>query len=171
MRVRTVDLAGNSVPLKQASPAEVSLPGGVDLPYFRFEPIAQPIVTLVEPIKQGASLENLVIRSYNHDPSLDNVATTENDHRHILPPRTSVRMVEYHGMLDDGAGHLKGDQPTYDMLAKRDAAELPTVPGVIPTEGKIPMVMDAQAKTVYLPDPIARGAALRDLPNTRSNTN
>lgn len=164
MRVRTVDLAGNSVPLSQASPATVSLPGETDLPYLRFEPVAQPIVALVEPLKQGASLEQLVIRSYNSDISLDTNATLENDHRHIYPPRASVRMVEHHGMIDDAAGHLKGDAATYQMLADRDAAEIPTV-------NKVPMETNAQAKTVYLPDPIARGAAFRNLPNTRSNTN
>lgn len=163
MRVRTVDLAGNSLPLNQVAPRNVVLPSGTELPYLRFEPVAQPIVVLVEPLKQGATLETLVIRSYNHDITLDGVATLENDHRHIMPPRTSVRMVEHHGMLDDAAGHLKGDGATYNLLATRDAAEIPTV-------DKVPMDTDAQAKVNYLADPIAHGAAFRDLPNTRSNT-
>lgn len=163
MRVRAVDLAGNSVPLSQTSPTNISLPNGTDLPYLRFEPVPHPVLILVESLQKGASLERLVIRSYNHDISLDSVATGENDHRHILPPRASVRMVEHHGALDDAAGHLKGDSATYNMLIARDAAELPTVNGV-PTDTR------AQATTPYLPDPIARGAAFRNLPNTRSNT-
>jgi hypothetical protein len=163
MRVRAVDLAGNSVPLSQSSPANLSLPGGTDLPYLRFEPVPHPVVVLVESLQQGASLLRLVIRSYNHDISQDSVATHENDHRHILPPRASVRMVEYHGVLDDSSGHLKGDSATYNLLITRDEAEIPTV-------NKVPTDTRAQATTPYLPDPIARGAAFRNLPNTRSNT-
>jgi hypothetical protein len=163
MRVRTVDLAGNSVALSQAAPRNIELPSGTDLPYLRFEPVAQPIMLLVEPLKQGASLETMVIRSYNHDISLDGVPTLENDHRHIMPPRTAVRMVEHHGMLDNAAGQLKGDAATYGMLVSRDAAEYPTV-------NKVPMDQNAQAMVNYLPDPISRGAAFRNLPNTRSNT-
>ncbi len=162
MRVRAVDLAGNSVPLTQPSQANLSLPSGTDLPYLRFEPVPHPVVVLVESLEKGASLERLVIRSYNHDISLDNVSTHENDQRHILPPRASVRMAEHHGMLD-GAGHLQGDSTTYDMLVTRDEAQIPTI-------GKVPTDTRAQATTPYLPDPIAHGAAFRNLPNTRSNT-
>jgi hypothetical protein len=163
VRVRTVDLAGNSVPLNQSSPATASLPSGTDIPYFRFEPVPDPVVVLVEDLKQGASLERMVIRSYNSDISLDRTATHENDHRHILPPRASVRMVEHHGVIDDAQGHLKGDSNTYNMLTTRDAAS-------IPSENQVPIIRGAQATAPYLPDPIARGAAFRNLPNTRSNT-
>jgi hypothetical protein len=163
MRVRAVDLAGNSVRLSQPSPANLSLPSGTDLPYLRFEPVPHPVVVLVESLQHGASQLRLVIRSYNHDISQDSVATLENDDRHIFPPRASVRMVEHHGMLDDSSGHLKGDNATYNMLITRDAAEIPIL-------NKVPTDLRAQATTPYLPDPIARGAAFRDLPNTRSNT-
>jgi hypothetical protein len=164
MRVRAVDLAGNSVPLKVSVPDGLSLPSHTELPYLRFEPVPHPVVVLRKGTQQGASLEILVIRSYNHDPCLDHTPTLEIDERHIFPPRASVRMVEHHGMLDDALGDLKGDGATYALITARDDAEIPSI-------NKVPTVPQAQATTPYLPDPIARGAAFRNLPNTRYNTN
>jgi hypothetical protein len=166
LRARTVDLGGNSVPLGHKSPPDVATPGGTPLPYFRFEPVADPVMMLRENLNPGASLERLVIRSYNSHPSLDKVITAENDQRHILPPRTSEHMAEQHGMFDDAQGKLKGDPATYAEIIKRDAAELP-----LSKPGGPPLDPHPQASAPYLPDPIARGAAFRDLPNTPDNTN
>ena len=163
LRARIVDLAGNSVPLSLTSP-DLALPDGTELPYLRFEPAPYPALALREILQQGASLDRLVIRSYNSSPVLDKVATSEIDQRHIVPPRASVRMIERHAVLDDAQGRLKGDATTYNLIATRDAAQLPSLNG-------IPFISQAQASVPYLPDPIARGAALRDLPNTRFDTN
>ena len=115
-------------------------------------------------MQQGGSLEQLVIRSYNDDLSKDRIATGEIDQRHIYPPRASVRMAEHHGMFDDAQGKLKADAATYAMIIDRDDGE-------IPNRNNTPMETNPQATTTYLPDPLGRGAAFRDLPNTRSNTN
>lgn len=163
LRARTVDLAGNSVSLDhQADPALV-VPSQTPLPYLRFEPVPHPVVVLREPLEQGASLDRLVIRSYNTDPSLDSVASTESDQRHVVPPRAAVRMAERHGMLDSAAGKLRGDAATYAMITSLDKGEIPVSNGV-------PIDPRAQAATPYLPDPIARGAAFRDLPKTPGDT-
>ncbi len=164
LRARAVDVAGNSLPLNAGTPAIAALPadGGL-LPYFRFEPVDAPLVVLQQPATAGGSLERLVIRSYNNDPSLDAVPTSAIDARHIAPPRTSVRMAEQHGLLDDASGHLRGDAGTFHQIVQRDNYELPK-------QGGTPLDPGAHLQVSYLPDPLSRGAALRDLPNTPDNT-
>ena len=163
LRARAVDLAGNSVPLAHEAASNVVAPPDMGLPYLRFEPVPHPVVLLRDGLQLGAALERLVIRSHNSDPSLDAVATSEVDQRHVVPPRASVRMAEQHGMFDDPQGKLKGDAATYDTIVARDKAELNQINGV-------PIDPRPQIPTPYLPDPIARGAALRNLPNTPNNS-
>ncbi len=164
LRARAVDLAGNSVPLNSRTPAQCAMPAnGVPLRYMRFDPVPPPVVVLRQPAQAGGSLERLVIRSYNHDLALDTTPTTETDERHIGPPRTSVRMAEQHGMFDDAQGRLRGDASTYDMIVTRDAYEFPK-------QGGMPLESSATLDVAYLPDPIARGAAFRDLPNAPDDT-
>jgi hypothetical protein len=163
IRARAVDLAGNSIALAAATPLELVAPaGGAQLPYLRFEPVPPPLVVLRAEPGAGGSLERLVIRSYNSSQSLDTAASTETDERHVAPPKTSVQLAELHGMLDDANGRLRGDQATYDLLVTRDR-------GTIPAYGGVPLEPGPQLAVSYLPDPIARGAALRDLPNAPDN--
>jgi hypothetical protein len=165
LRARAVDLAGNSVEATADStdPA-TTLPDGGELPYQRFEPVPPPLVVLQQQPRLGSSLEQLVIRSNNSDESLDASATWEADQRHVGPPKTSVRLAEQHGAFDDAAGHLRGDAATYGLIVSRDSA-------TIPTDAGVPLDPGAELAVSYLPDPIGRGAALRDLPNTLDNTN
>jgi hypothetical protein len=164
LRARAVDIAGNSLPLSAGTPADAALPAsGALFPYLRFEPVTPPLVVPQQPPTAGASLERLVIRSYNSDPSLDAAATGVQDSRHIAPPRSSVRMAEQHGMLDAANGQLRGDANTYNLIVQRDHYELPT-------QGGSPLVPGADLEVLYLPDPLARGAAFRDLPNTQADT-
>jgi hypothetical protein len=164
LRARAVDIAGNSLPLDAETPVTAALPaGGALLPYLRFEPVNPPLVVLQHSVAAGGSLERLVIRSHNTDPSLDGVPTPEEDSRHIAPPRTSVRMAEQHGMFDDANGHLKGDASTYHLIVQTDNYKLPT-------QGGKPLDPSANLQVLYLPDPLSRGAALRDLPNTPEDT-
>jgi hypothetical protein len=164
LRARAVDLAGNSLPLAAQTPQPVALPaGGVLLPYLRFEPVPPPLLVLQNPAEPGGSLERLVIRSFNSDPSLDAVPTTEFDSRHVAPPRASVRMAEQHGMLDNVHGHLRGDSNLFNLIVARDNYELPKKDGV-------QLVPQDTLQVLYLPDPFSRGAALRNLPNAPSDT-
>jgi hypothetical protein len=164
LRARAVDLAGNSVPLKHSQGSDLAASSTGELPYLRFEPVPHPILLLREDPKSGGSIDRLVIRSHNSRESLDTVPSNEIDQRHVVPPRTSVRMVECHRMFDDAQRKLKGDAATYNMIATRDKAEFPVSKGV-------PLESRAQATTPFLPDPIARGAAFGNLPNTPTNTN
>jgi len=177
MRARAVDLAGNSMqvddPLADALATVMALPrdpGGFT--YLRYEPVVSPLVVIRDEqavTLPGSAVDRIVIRTYNADPGQDGVAAalTAND-RHILPPRTSVEIAERHGMFDDAAGKLKSDAATYKLAADRDAAELPQA--TIEIAGKTdnyPIVTDAAvADLPYLPDPLSRGAALRDLPGS-----
>jgi hypothetical protein len=163
LRARAVDLAGNSVLLSHESPTDVVAPAHTELSYLRFEPSGPPALVLRDPLLTGASLQRLVIRTYNSDPSLDRVPSGEVDQRHVAPPKAAVRMVEQHGLLDGPKGHLRGDRLTYRMIVARDR-------GVFPQSGETPMDGRAQITVPYFPDPIARGAALQNLPNTANDT-
>ncbi len=163
LRARAVDLAGNSLPLTAQNSQSCALPsGGILLPYMRFEPVPPPLLVLQKPAQPGGSLERLVIRSFNSDPSLDSVPTTDFDSRHVAPPRCSVRMAEQHGMFDNVHGHLRGDASVFNLIVARDKYELPT-------KGGVPLESQDSLAVSYLPDPFSRGAALRDLPNTPDN--
>ncbi|QNI37037.1 hypothetical protein [Edaphobacter albus] len=175
MRARAVDLAGNSMqvddPLATSLAAIMALPrdpGGFT--YLRYEPVISPQVVIRDQqavTLPGSAVDRIVVRTYNANPAQDGVAAdlTANN-RHILPPRTSVEMAERHGMFDDATGKLKSDAATYKLIADRDAAELPQAS--INVAGKVdnfPMVTDAGVTDLpYLPDPLSRGAALRNLP-------
>lgn len=163
LRARAVDLAGNSVALEAPTPADLAWPSsGAVMPYLRFEPILHPIVVPRQLPVNGASLERLVIRSYNAGAALDTVPTEETDERHIAPPRVAVRLAEAQGMFDDAQGVLKGDAAIYAMIATRDAFDLPI-------EQDIAIVSGPTLDVGYLPDPLARGAAFRNLPGTVAN--
>ncbi|MGO8701999.1 MAG: hypothetical protein ACLQVY_30315 [Limisphaerales bacterium] len=167
LRVRTVDLAGNSLPVATSLPPSLNLfaapANGAQMRYFRFEPVGPPLVVLRQNTQPGASLERLVIRSSNANLSLDAKPTTETDQRHIAPPRTALRMAEHHGVLDVN-GKLNGGAAAYNMIQSRDKFEFPT-------QGTVPMDPNPNLQVGYLPDPIARGASFASLPNTLSNTN
>ncbi len=164
LRARAVDLAGNSLPLTAATPQQNALPaGGLLVPYMRFEPVASPLLVLQNAAGPGGSLERLVIRSFNSDPSLDAAPTTEYDSRHIAPPRTSARMAEQHGMFDNVHGHLRGDTSIFNVIVARDGYE-------VPSKGGVQLVPQDTLPVLYLPDPLSYGAALRALPNAPVDT-
>ncbi|MCB4771563.1 hypothetical protein LGR54_23410 [Ancylobacter sp. Lp-2] len=167
VRVRIVDLAGNSPGVQEAGPAHVPLvlPAAPEAqPYFRYEPVPHPVLVLRRQPESGRpALDRLVIRSFNNDPSLDHASCGESDERHVAPPRAAVDLVELHGALDDAAGRLKGDAATFDAVVARDDAAFTTVPiGDPPKE--TPLVAAEQLTADYSPDPLARAAAFRSLP-------
>jgi hypothetical protein len=164
LRARTVDLAGNSLPVSASVPDSFVAPAnGVQIKYLRFEPVSHPIVVLQQLPQQGGSLERLVIRSRNSSPALDSTATNASDQRYIAPPRVAERLVEQHGLFDV-KGVIDGSTKTYDLIVERDGF-------VIPTVEKNPLVPGSTFDVGYFPDPLARCAALRNLPNTPNDTN
>jgi hypothetical protein len=168
VRVRAVDLAGNSLSVAAPVPdAFVAPANGIQLKYLRFEPVGPPIVVLQQVPQQGGSLERLVIRSNNKSVADDGTPTNQTDQRHIAPPRVAERLVEQHGLLDV-KGKLDGSAATYSEIIKRDGFALPTVKD--PKLNEAPLVPGPNLDVGYFPDPFARGAALRNLPNTPDDT-
>lgn len=168
MRARVVDLAGNSRSFEEpdeshALPAE---PHG--RPYLRHEAVPSPLVVLRGPLTPesapGESLERMVIRTTNTDRARDDAPTTVTAERHIAPPRTTPAQAEAHGAFDDDrTGHLRGDAATYRMIRDRDAAELTR-------HGDVPVAPEDRMRLSYLPDVLALGATMRDLPGTPDGT-
>ncbi|MBP6016522.1 MAG: hypothetical protein KA586_07360 [Candidatus Promineofilum sp.] len=176
LRARTVDLAGNSLahdaPLAALLSLTMALPRSLaGLPYLRFEPVNAPLVVIRDPAAitgPGSSVNRLVIRTYNDNPAADaNPADTTAGDRHLLPPRTSVEMGERLGMFDDATGKLRGDAATWQLIAERDAGQLNhqaiEVAGQPPQDYPVEPG-DSLAALSYLPDLLAAGASLRDLP-------
>jgi hypothetical protein len=169
LRVRVVDLAGNSITLAEAN-ALAHMP---DLPtsskafeYLRYDPVIAPAVILrhliVTKNDPGETLERLIIRSVNSDPSLDKVPTKQTSERHIAPPKISQAMAEMHGKFDTASG--APDTALYHTIAKKDAGTFSTQP-FVDGANTIPVPVEPAAQLVlpYFPDPLARGAALRNL--------
>lgn len=182
-RARAVDLAGNGLGLDDEVTARLT-PAGVlprsdaVAPYLRFEPIAAPTVVLRDAAAAGgaggagSSVDRLVIRTYNTNPSLDGTpAKTDANDRHIAPPRTSAELGERHGMFDNASGRLDDSAAMWKLIGERDAGKFAEVQldGVL-VDGKpqsAPIDPAAQVDPLpYLPDPLARAAAFRNLPGT-----
>jgi hypothetical protein len=161
IRIRAVDLAGNSVPVEvSASDPAVTEYGNIR--YLRYEPLASPIVLAGNELKDGESLERLVIRSnfdqgvseYENSHKLKDLVFDDSSQRFLLPPRNSQAMAETHGMFENA---FKGNPDTireiYSIISShegsydRDGA----------TSEKIYKPDDVSI--VYLPDPMAAGVA------------
>jgi hypothetical protein len=178
VRARAVDLAGNSLtlgdPLTDALGTIFGTPRDPEgFAYLRYEPVAAPVILLrdAEGVSSpGSAIDRLVIRTFNDDPTKDgSAADLTGSERHIVPPRTSVELGERLGMFDDGAGRLRADAATYDLIRQRDEGKFNTQ--IVPGQTQpMPIEAAAQASIPYLPDVLARGAALRDLPGAGNGT-
>jgi hypothetical protein len=177
IRIRPVDLAGNSVAL--ADPIADLLTPVMALPrdpegfaYLRYEPVPAPLVVIRDEravTDPGSAVDRIVIRTFNDGEEHDSrpADTTAGD-RHLLPPRASVELGERLGMFDDSSGKLKSDPATWTLIGERDEGELHRVPiNVGGLEQDHPLEPAEEIGTLpYLPDPLSRGVALRDLPGT-----
>jgi hypothetical protein len=182
-RARTVDLAGNSLSLKDADqlleflpllgrPAPV-LPAELnEFTYRRFEPVISPVLVPLEQSSEGESHEHLVIRS-NRDQNATVYAEQLTalvasrtryrgiNERHLVPPKTSLWMAETCGRLDDALSVPANESP--DEFEERLAQTYRLASredGRLNEKGH----PEAQLRLPYLPDPLSRGAALFGLP-------
>jgi hypothetical protein len=136
--------------------------------YYRYEPVITPAVILQSTLgtdHPGESLRRMVIRSYNSDISKDTTPAGNDAVRHIAPPRTSVAIAEALGVLDGPNGRPRA--ALYPELVAKDAGQLPLDNTSTPP---VPIETANSFALPYLPDPLARGAAFRDLPSTTSPT-
>lgn len=166
LRVRVADLAGNGVTLANA-PATPALPDPSETAetYLRFEPLEPPLLTPRQPLtdQAGESVARLVIRSFNDAPEKDTAVTAADSERHVSPPRTSQLMLEQLGVFDDEDGRLRDENDVYTFIANRDKS-------VDADDTGEPVVPAKQMPINYLPEALAVGAALRDLPGTGAET-
>ena len=170
-RMRSVDLAGNSVDFAPGSPTVD--PGGTGdanptvsdkVVNRRTDPVKAPVVVITDHMKPGESPAVLVVRS-NFDTVPADIPTTA---RHITPPKSSVEMAEELAGLDNALQVGKPVDPTlYSMLANRDTFEFPME---VAQEGKVKATGKALAIGPSLPPvaiqpnlpPLLPGQFLRD---------
>ncbi|MFL6100303.1 MAG: hypothetical protein ACJ71T_10150 [Actinomycetales bacterium] len=184
LRLRRVDLAGNGLEPEDRECGFItpvfSMPRGEGvIPYLRYEPVVPPVLVVRDPAAisgRGSSGDRLVIRTFNTDESLDGLdADLAASDRHIAPPGVHVETAERHGMLDDASGHLDSSPAMWELVKDRDAGSFAAqdVPGLV-IDGQVQQVPVDESDSVtalpYLPDPLARAAAFRDLPGTAGTT-
>ncbi|MEU6235874.1 Ig-like domain repeat protein [Kitasatospora sp. NPDC047058] len=161
LRARVVDLAGNSRSLAEAGNTSALPADPPGRTYLRYEAVPSPVVVLRGALDgerdPGESLDRMVVRSANTGLDEDRTPTGRTAERHIAPPRTTEALAEAHGAFDDESGRLRGDRATYRMIRERDGAQLGQ-------EREVPVAPEEQLVLPWLPDPLARGAALRALP-------
>ncbi|MEN9547979.1 MAG: hypothetical protein RIR12_570 [Bacteroidota bacterium] len=172
IKLRTVDLAGNSVAVNTApeNGAECIKTG---VRYMRYEPVDAPFLIMGNTIKDGESAEVMVIRSNEGqttaqyeaaNPFNGNTYAAEAV-RHVKPPRTTVEMATLHGMLDAGMGQANSALATKiynDITPKKDPAVSNTA------DMHIMKVVSANETTLdveYLIDPMAIGVSFFLSPN------
>ncbi|MDT3680321.1 MAG: hypothetical protein ROZ64_15970 [Burkholderiaceae bacterium] len=178
IRARAVDLAGNSLraddAIVDALSRAMALPRDADgLPWLRWEPVAAPLVVIRDEAAvtgPGSAVHRLVMRTFNDAPQKDDdPADLGASDRHIVPPRTSVELGERMGMFDRADGRLDGDPAVWNLAVARDEGHLNrrTFDIAGKTAKDVPIEPpDSIDALPYLPDPLARGAAIRDLPGS-----
>lgn len=162
LRVRTVDLAGNSVPLDfQSEKMNEAVIRGFT--YYRFDALMNPVLLLGSELKDGEALEELVVRS-NHDMTTQEfqqrygaIDSSENKEatRHFLPPRNSQLIAEQHGKFDDAFGN--NPQVAKELYQLISEHEVQLENG---DNGKEKVYKSDDVDLIYLPDPAAAGVAL-----------
>lgn len=129
IRARSVDLAGNSLPVD----SDASFGATRAFEYLRYEPIPQPQLVQREAVTEGESLEHMVIRSnrgvtvadYVQQPQVASSNYPEVNDRHVVAPKATQFMCESHGEFDalidseDPVSH----QQSY-LLAVKEAGTL-----------------------------------------------
>ena len=175
VRARVVDLAGNSLPPQDKNFGPEN-PTKNASRYLRYEPVLAPGIALVksqtnltEKPGEGESMEHVAIRSFNETQDKNTIPTDQISRRFAVPPRSSVRDAEVHGMLD-ASGMV--DKTRFDLLANKkdlDANdpnsalqnEMIAVQG--PADQESFAVYHDGKELTYLPDPMAEAVAVRIL--------
>jgi hypothetical protein len=143
-RLRTVDLAGNSLvfdaPIDNAFAMPQASEGVQGEQYLRVDPLLAPVLLMRDPPSPGESVERLVIVSDFDAPP------ARACERLVAMPKAPVQMAEWHGMFDTPSG-VNGDANTRNIVIK-NSGSFPNAP-----YGNNPPTLP------YLPDPLGAGAA------------
>ncbi|WP_438040766.1 hypothetical protein [Sorangium sp. So ce128] len=168
-RARTVDLAGNSIRRQEAGEEHASPPER----YLRLEPVVAPTVIPVlraqNAYPPGESLELLAVRSDRTGHSLD-LRGEGRPTRLFVPPPIGQRTAEMHGVFD----HELDEAREHARQGRRAQAEkiLEKVHRfIVNHDNNLPEWIARSAASrprsglsLYLPDPLSFGVALRALP-------
>jgi hypothetical protein len=167
-RLRVVDLAGHGLKREEADKVIQAMQTGGQVPpvlpagdkrfrFRRFEPVPSPVVLSRSAPLGGESAEVIALRS-NHDLTAAAFLASHPEYalaaeRHVAPPKTSQLMAETFGLFDAAFASAEAAARMYE-LARREK-------GAFNADGIHP---EAGLAVPYLPDPLAAGAALRNLP-------
>jgi len=153
VRVRTVDIAGNSRPpsKKDVEPSHPALASKTQV-YVRFEPVPSPTILRRAVDTEGESLEHLVIRSdlgvnaadYAISAPVKNAlaeikapyAYAADSQRHVAPPKGSQLMAEQHGRFEGAFGANSTNMNTALRLALREEGTFLDATIIDPATGK-----------------------------------
>lgn len=174
IKIRTVDLAGNSV-ASEFIPENTSDCIKPPLKYFRFEPVDAPFLVLGNAVNDGESAQTLVIRSnegvsstqYEKNNSTGFSGITV---RHVMPPRCTVEMAITHGMMDHGMGNKNSSnaQSIYDKIKNDKDPSVTNADDM--SQMKVFPGKNGDLKVEYLVDPMAMGVSFflsNDDPNPK----
>ncbi len=162
VRVRTVDLAGNSVPLESQteSPLETTR---TNIRYMRYEPLASPIVLVGNELKDGEFLESMVIRS-NYNQTVSEYESTHSSlgsafdsfsRRYLLPPKNSQLIAENHGMFEQAFGdNPEAAKEIYKIITNHEGLYTQD------EKNREKIYQPSDVEIIYLPDPMAAGVSL-----------
>jgi len=142
-RARLVDLAGNSLALDDPE-LEKNEIATDPVFYGRFEPVDPPAMIQRARSSEGESLQHMVIRSdWNEDtasylqtpafsaaialPASADFEYTEQNERHLVPPKSSQLQCETHGVFDTFWTDADGIRQAY-AIASREAKSLYDLP-------------------------------------------
>ncbi|UMB59335.1 hypothetical protein MHL31_09605 [Lutibacter sp. A80] len=162
IRVRTVDLAGNSVDLDFQSEAP-QITSRKNIRYLRYEPLASPIVLVGNELKDGEFLERMVIRSNFDQTSVDYEDSNpvggkffdEFSQRYLLPPKNSQLIAETHGMFEKAfENNPVAAQKIYKIITNHEGLYQQAEPN------KERIYKPSEVEIIYLPDPMAAGVSL-----------
>ena len=152
LRMRTVDLAGNSLTLSQADSLlaqlrDLVLPGvhpvtaaGQYILYRRFEPVPPPELVARRRFREAEGVERLVIRSDYDVSSTDYPAAFANAYpdvepepgnpyvpycdRFVAAPKASLQLVETHGLFDGMLDAARAQGPAAWQAAVAESYEI-----------------------------------------------
>ncbi|MCU4157426.1 hypothetical protein J1N10_15725 [Carboxylicivirga sp. A043] len=161
LRIRTVDLAGNSVAHTFIT-SDKNSSERTGIKYLRYEPLASPIVLVGNQLKDGEFLEEMVIRS-NYDQSVSDYEASKainglqlDNHslRYLLPPKNSQLMAECHGMFEKAFGDAQKAKEIYQIITSHEGLYQQD------EKNKEKVYQPSEVEVIYLPDPMAAGVAV-----------
>jgi hypothetical protein len=162
LRIRTVDLCGNSTDVNSQSDSPAETTRG-NIRYLRYEPLSSPIVLAGNALRDGEFLEQMVIRSnfdtpassYEKSHPVRGQASDGISQRYLLPPKNSQLMAETHGMFDKAFGNNpETARKIYEIITSHEGLYQP---GSNNTEK---VYAPSEVEIIYLPDPMAAGVAI-----------